>query len=49
MATGGSCVDATGFKERTDAAGRAFVEAVSKCDPIVFCTKDRSQNVGRIA
>ena len=31
-----SCVDAPGFKEQTDAAGRAFIEAVSKCDAIVL-------------
>src|SRR5215208_3711462 len=30
-----SCVDAPGFKERTNAAGRAFIEAVSKCDPMI--------------
>ena len=30
-----SCADIPGFKERTDAAGRAFVEAVSKCDPMI--------------
>ena len=30
-----SCVDAPGFKGRTDAAARAFIEAVSKCDPII--------------
>jgi hypothetical protein len=30
-----SCVDAPGFKERTDAAGRAFVEATSKADPML--------------
>ena len=30
-----SCVDVPGFKERTEAAGRAFIEAVSKADPMV--------------
>lgn len=30
-----SCVDVPGFNERTEAAGRAFIEAVSKADPMV--------------
>jgi hypothetical protein len=28
-----SCVDIPGFMERTDEAGRAFIEAVAKADP----------------
>jgi hypothetical protein len=30
-----SCVDVPGFNERTEAAGRAFIEAVSKANPMV--------------
>jgi len=30
-----SCVDIPGFMERTDEAGRAFIEAVAKADPMI--------------
>jgi len=30
-----SCVDTPGFKERTDAAGHAFVRMASRADPMV--------------